>query len=175
VQELGLLLAIATGTILRTGPAGVIQILQILDKNIIAALAGGFNYNPLATDPTKPWAAAPNMDNIIGLSFRFPYLINLVAQAMTFAAGATGVTAGAGGSGVLNVAASLVREYRVTLKKIQRINKSINASVPNGSTVVTFTSAQPVGVITPGMLVTAAAGYCCKYKHCRCNARAREF
>jgi len=148
--------AIATGTILRTGPAGGYTDTTDIGQNIIAALAGGFNYNPLQPDPTKPWAAAPNMDNIIGLSFRFLF-INLVAQAMTFAAGATGVTAGAGGSGVLNVAASLVREYRVTLRNTTN-QQVINASVPNGSTVVTFTSAQPVGVITPGMLVTAAAG-----------------
>jgi len=73
---------------------------------------------------------------------------------MTFAAGATGVTAGAGGSGVLNVAASLVREYRVTLRNTTN-QQVINASVPNGSTVVTFTSAQPVGVITLECL------YCC--------------
>jgi len=54
-----------------------------IGQNIIAALAGGFNYNPLQPDPTKPWAAAPNMDNIIGLSFRFLF-INLVCSSNDF-------------------------------------------------------------------------------------------
>jgi len=148
--------AIATGTILRTGPAGGYTDTTDIGQNIIGALASGFNYNPLSPDPTKPWAALANVDAITGLSFRFLF-INLVAQAMTFAAGATGVTAGTGGSGVLNCAASLVREYRVTVRNTTNL-QVINASVPNASTVVTFTVSQPVGTVTPGMLVTAAAG-----------------
>jgi len=45
--------AIATGTILRTGPAGGYTDTTDIGQNIIAALAGGFNYNPLQPDPTK--------------------------------------------------------------------------------------------------------------------------
>ena len=148
--------AIATGTIVRSGPAGGYTDTTDIGQNIVGALAAAFNYNPLQPDPTKPWAAAPNMDNIIGLSFRLLF-INTVAQVMTFAAGATGITAGTGGSNVLNCAASLVREYRVTVRNTTN-QQVLNASVPNASTVVTFTIAQPVGTVTPGMLVTAAAG-----------------
>lgn len=148
--------AIATGTIVRTGPAAGYTDTTDIGQNIIQALAAAFNYNPLSPDPTKPWAASPNADVITGLSFRF-LLINTVAFLLTFAAGATGVTAGAGGSNVLNVAASLVREYRVTVRNTTN-QQVLNASVPNASAVVTFTVPQPVGTVTPGMLVTAAAG-----------------
>lgn len=146
--------AIATGYIVRTGPAAGYVDTTDLGSNIIQALAGAFNYNPLSPDPTKPWAAAPNIDSILGLAFRFMF-INTVAFAMTFAAGATGVTAGTGGSNVLNCAASLVREYRVTVRNTTNL-QVLNCNTTNASAAVTFgtPASQPVGVITPGMLVT---------------------
>ena len=86
--------AIAAGIIRRTGPVGGYTDTTDTAANILTALAG----NAQAAD------LAP------GSSFRLLF-INTVAFAFTFAAGA-GVTVG---TGTLDVAASLWREYLVTI------------------------------------------------------------
>lgn len=85
---------IATGIIYRTGPVGGYTDTTDTATAIIAALAGNFT----------------QAEVVPGTTFRLRF-INSVAQAMTFAAG-TGVVAG---TGTLNVAASLWREYLVTI------------------------------------------------------------
>jgi hypothetical protein len=73
---------------------------------------------------------------------------------MTFAAG-TGVIAG---SGTLSVAASLVREYLITILNATP-QQLINCATTNASAVVTFNlqanqAALPMGTVTPGMTVS---------------------
>jgi len=52
-RNLGLLLQLQQVQFVRTGPAGGYTDTTDIGQNIIAALAGGFNYNPLQPDPTK--------------------------------------------------------------------------------------------------------------------------
>lgn len=135
--------AIATGIIRRTGPGAGYTDTTDTAVNILAALAGNAPANPV-----KP-----------GTSFRMLFL-NTVAQAMTFAAG-DGVVAG---TGTLNCAASVWREYLFTV-----LNASppvtVQSNTTNLSTTVTFVlppnmASLPIGPnipswnITPGMGVT---------------------
>lgn len=85
---------IVTGIIARSGPTGAYTDTTDTAANIIAALAGS--------------AYLPEVLN--GTTFRF-LVQNTVAFALTFAAG-TGVVAG---TGTLNIAASSVREYLLTV------------------------------------------------------------
>lgn len=140
--------AIASGFIVRTGPAGGVTDTTDTSTNILAALAGN-----------SPGAVlAP------GSTFRLRY-INKVAQIITFAAG-VGVIAGAAGSAVLNVAASQVRDYLVTILNATPA-VTLQANTTNASAVVTFVfpsgivawplgqAANPQGItITPGMTVS---------------------
>lgn len=117
---------IASGLITRTGPAGGYTDTTDTAANIIAALAGNF----------------PAADMLPGSTFRLRFM-NTVAFAMTLAAGA-GVTLGTNGTNVVNCAASLVREYLITV---------LNATPPVTLTG-TFTNANPnvLFVLPPGML-----------------------
>lgn len=114
--------AIATGIIKRTGPAGAFTDTTDTAANIIAALSGN---NPAA-------------DVVPGSTFRLRYM-NTVALAMTLANG-QGVVSGAG---TLNVAASVIRDYLLTI---------LNASPPQ-TLLATFLTASPLVLFTlpPGM------------------------
>ena len=134
---------IATGIIRRTGPGACYTDTTDTATNILNALSGN----------------SGGADMVPGTTFRLLF-INTVAQAMTFAAG-TGVVVG---TGTVNCAASLVREYLLTI-----LNASpqviLNCATTNGSPTVTFNlpsgmSALPIGNapnavnITPGMTVS---------------------
>lgn len=135
---------IANGLIRRTVVGAGYTDTTDSSTNIIAALAGN-NAGGAIVEP--------------GTSFRLLFQ-NTIAQAMTWAAGA-GVLAG---TGTLDTAASLVREYLVTV-----LNSSpavtLNSNTTNGNKVITFnfptgTVSWPIGPsaqavnITPGMLVS---------------------
>jgi hypothetical protein len=144
---------IANAIINRSGPIGGYTDTTDTGNNIIASLGGAWNYNPLSPDPLKPWAAFANLDALAGSSFRL-LVVNTVAFLLTWAAGASGIETG---SGTLNIAASLWREYLVTVKNATP-QQTFNAVTTNASAVVTFAnpSTQPVGAITPGMQVSGA-------------------
>lgn len=140
--------AIASGFITRTGPAGGYTDTTDTAQNILAALAGNNNI----------------ADLVPGSTFRFLF-VNKVAQAMTLAAG-RGVTLGAGLSGVVNVAASLVREYIMTVLS-NTPEVTLNATFLAAGPAVTFVlppnmlafpmggADNPQGItLTPGMIVT---------------------
>lgn len=134
--------SIATGIIYRTGPTGAYTDTTDTATNILAALAGN----------------SPAADVAPGVSFRLLF-VNTVAQAMTLAAG-VGVTLG---TGVTTIAASLWREYLVTI-----LNSSpaitLQANTTSASAAVTFVlpsghNALIIGPnsnnnITPGAAVT---------------------
>lgn len=136
--------AIASGIIARTGPVG--GFIDTTDSawNIIQALAGGFS--------------AP--DAVQGISFILTYQ-NKVAQAMTFAAGA-GVTAGSN----VNVAASAVRDYLVTILNASppvtlssgttnaTKNITFNSPIQTGTYDTNSTNTKGYGTVTPGMVVS---------------------
>ena len=140
--------AIGTGIIRRTGPVGGFTDTTDTAQNIISSILGGSNQ------------LAP--DCVPGTSFRLLY-INTVAQAMTFAAG-TGVVAG---TGTLNVGASAVREYLVTILNTNPI-QLLMCGTTNASAAVTFNlpmnaTSLPelsanglagIAFISPGMSVT---------------------
>lgn len=138
----------ATGIITRTGPAGGYTDTTDTADAILKALAG----------------SGPAPDLAPGNTFRLTF-INTVAFLMTLAAG-RGVTLGANGSGVVNCAASLVREYLLTvLNNTPEVGlpcSTTNAStavlfvLPSGMSGLPFGSADnPQGVvITAGMVVT---------------------
>jgi len=139
---------IATGIITRTGPVGGYTDTTDTAANILAALTGN----------------VPAANVVPGTTFRLTF-INTVAQAMTLAAG-RGVTLGTNGSGVVNCAASLVREYLLTVLNGMP-ETTLNCNTTNASAVVTFVlppgatslpmTATPnpaVAPITPGMIVT---------------------
>lgn len=132
----------AQGILARTGPVGGYTDTTDSAANILAALTGN----------------APDIDVVPGLAFTFLYQ-NQVAQAMTLAAGA-GVVLGSN----VNVAASLVREYLVTV-----LNASppvtLNCNTTNASAAVVlatpiqmgtfdYTQNRAYGTITPGMSVS---------------------
>lgn len=129
---------IAGGIINRTGPvAGYIdtpatatQILTALGIGSVAAQAGGLG------------------DAINGATFRLIFR-NTVAFAMTFQTGVEGLVYGSN----LDVAASLVREYLVTLRNLTP-RASIQCGTTNASPTLTFDTAQAIGTVTPGMVVT---------------------
>lgn len=106
---------IATGILRRTGPVGGFTDTFDSAANILTALAG------------SDFAAKVAQ----GTTWRFRY-INAVAQAMTFAAG-IGVVSG---TGTLTVAASVIRDYLLTVLSAQT-PISLNA-VMNGTAAVTF-------------------------------------
>lgn len=108
--------AIVNGIINRTGPVGAYTDTTDTAVNIIAALTGG----------------ATSADVVPGSTFRL-IVINTVAQALTFAAG-TGVVAG---TGTLNIAASLVREYILTILNSQP-QIILQSATTNASAAVTF-------------------------------------
>lgn len=113
---------LASGILQRTGPVGGFTDTTDSATNILAALAGGLPQGVLQA----------------GTTWRFRY-INTVAQAMTFAAGA-GVVAGIG---TLNVAASLTRDYLLTVLSTQ-LPVTLQSNTTNASAVVTF-------VLPPGV------------------------
>lgn len=140
--------AIASGLITRTGPVGGYTDTTDTATNILAALAGN----------------SPGSVLQPGTTFRLRFM-NRVAQAMTFAAG-VGCIAGAGGSGVLTVAASLVRDYLVTILNATPA-VTLQSNTTNASAVVTFVfpsgttswplgqAANPQGItVTPGMTIS---------------------
>lgn len=141
--------AIASGIIIRSGPVGGYTDTMDISASIISALRGAG-----ATQAGEP-------DVVPGTTFRLRF-INTVAQAMTFAVATNaGVVIGTGGSGVVNVAASLWRDYLVTILNAST-QRSMICLTTNGSAVVTFVlptgvSAFPIGNsplainITPGM------------------------
>jgi len=136
--------AIATGIITRTGPGGGYIDTTDTAANILTALRGN----------------AQNSVVVPGTSFRLLFQ-NTVAFALTWAAG-TGVIAG---TGTLNVAASLTREYLVTVLNGE-LPVTLQANTTNASAVVTFVfptnvvaypiypGNPPAVVITPGMQVS---------------------
>lgn len=139
---------IASGFIVRTGPVGGVTDTTDTSTNILAALAGN----------------APSPNVAPGSTFRLRY-INKVAQVITFAAG-VGVIAGAAGSAVLDVAASQVRDYLITVLNATPAS-TLQSNTTNASAVVTFVfpsgitswplgqAANPQGItITPGMTVS---------------------
>jgi hypothetical protein len=131
--------AIATGIIRRTGPVGGYTDTTDTAQAIINALGGN----------------GPGVDVVPGSTFHLLF-INTVAQAMTFAAGAGVVV----GTGTLGCAASLVREYLVTV-----LNSTptfvATCSTVNANAVITFRNpgsdtqtCAPLGSVTPGMSVS---------------------
>lgn len=137
---------IATGIIYRTGPVGGYTDTTDTSTNIILALLGS------GSQGSGPGGNS-TIDVVPGTSFRLLF-INTVAQALTFAAG-VGVVAG---TGTLDVAASLTREYLVTI-----LNATpqilLNCATTNGSAVVTFNLTSPavslaMGLVTPGMTIS---------------------
>src|SRR5712664_2792401 len=123
---------IAAGIIRRTGPAGAYVDTTDTAQNILAALAG----NDFA------------LNVIPGTTFRLLFQ-NTVAFAMTFAAGRGVVT----GVGTLNGTASLVREYLMTILN-STPEVALSSGTTNASAAVTLDVPQPMGTVTPGMLVT---------------------
>lgn len=131
-ETIGALTTVGSGTILaatlaqgilnRTGPVGGFTDTTDTATNILAAIGGN-----LAQGIVQP-----------GTTWRFRY-INTVAQAMTFAAG-VGVVAGIG---TLNVAASLIRDYLITVLSNQ-VPITVQSNTTNASAVVTF-------VLPPGL------------------------
>lgn len=108
--------AIANGIINRTGPVAGYTDTTDTATNILAAIAGN----------------APVADVAVGTTFRL-IVRNTVAQALTFAAG-TGVVVG---TGTLDIAASLVREYILTVLSTQSLI-IIQSNTTNASKVVTW-------------------------------------
>lgn len=132
--------ALASGIITRTGPVGAYTDTTDSAQNIITALAG----NGYA------------VDSLPGTSWRMRY-INTVAEAMTLAAG-TGVVLNTTGSGVLNVAASTVREWLMHILN-STATTTQNAVVTNNSKVVTWVlpgnrSSRVLGPNGPGDITT---------------------
>lgn len=142
---------IAAGIITRSGPVGGYTDTTDSADSIIAALAGN--------------DAAANLAQ--GSTFRLTF-INTVAQAMTLAAG-TGVTLDTtNGSGVVNCAASLVREYLVTVNNASRAvtqqmnylttTKILNFNLSSGEASKPLRASNGVGLaITPGMIVSGTS------------------
>jgi hypothetical protein len=125
--------AIATGIIRRTGPVGGYTDTTDTAVNILTALAGNADFAEV----------------VAGMTFDLTF-INTVAQAMTFAAGA-GVVAG---TGTLNCAASLVRDYILTVLNTTKV-QAIQANTTNASAVVTFVL--PAGMTALPMYGAGAA------------------
>lgn len=127
---------IASGIINRTGPgAGYVDTTDT-STNILLALAGNGSL----------------VDAVPGTSFKL-VVRNTVAYALTYAGG-LGVKTG---TGTLDIAASLVREYLVTILN-STPQQLLNCGTTNASAVVTFNTingaALPIGLITPGMTVS---------------------
>lgn len=139
---------IASGVITRSASGGAVTDTTDTSTNILAALAGN----------------SPGAILAPGTTFRLRY-INKVASIITFAAG-VGCIAGALGSAVLNIAASQVREFLVTILNASPA-VTLQSNTTNASAVVTFVfpsgmtswplgaAANPQGIsITPGMTVS---------------------
>lgn len=126
--------AIVTGIITRTGAPGA-GITDTTDSavNIMTALAGN----------------APAADLAVGDTFRM-LLCNRTGQAITLAAGAGVVLDTTLGSGVVNCAASVTREYLVTVNSVCP-SYNLQATVTNASKTVSF-------VLQPGQ-VAIGIGY----------------
>lgn len=135
---------IANGIIRRTVVGAGYTDTTDTSTNILAALAGN-NGGGALVEP--------------GTSFRLLFQ-NTIAQAMTWAAG-VGVIAG---TGTLDCAASLVREYLVTILNASPA-VTLNCNTTNGNKIITFnfptgTVAWPIGPsnlavnVTPGMIVS---------------------
>lgn len=152
-----LALAIAGGSLKRTGPAGAFIDTFDTANNIINALSGNAaSISAAGSNPFNPsfqsvafgaTFVAPGQPQP-GASFRWLYL-NTVAFAMTAAVAAnSGVILGTNP----NVAASLVRLY---LFQIQNGSPAIlvNANLTNASAVVTGLTTAQTNQITPGMSV----------------------
>lgn len=138
---------IANGIVRRTGPAGGFTDTFDTSTNIITALLGG------APQSMGGGAGNCGIDIVPGTTFRLLY-INTVAQAMTYAGG-LGVKSG---TGTLDVAASLWREYLLTVLN-STPQQLLNCATTNASAVVTFNLqanqvSLPMGTVTPGMTVS---------------------
>jgi hypothetical protein len=140
--------AIATGIIRRTGSTAAYTDTTDTAANIIAALSGN----------------SPSLNVLPGQSFRL-LVQNTVAFALTFAAG-VGVNPGIG-TGTLNIAASLAREYLVTILNTTPVqmwqmtltNASPNALfvLPPGAVALKFPVDGGSGPsMTPGALISDA-------------------
>lgn len=125
---------IATGYIKRSGSGAAYTDTTDTATAIIKALQGNDQ----------------GIDVVPGTTFRL-IVANTVAFALTFAAG-TGVKTG---DGTLDIAASKVREYLVTILNATP-TVVINSSTTNASKTITFDAAVPLGTITPGMTVSGA-------------------
>lgn len=124
--------AIANGLLRRTGPTGAYTDTTDTAANIIAAIKGNYDTS----------------NTLCGVAFEL-VVQNTVAYALTFAAG-TGVVAG---TGTLDIAASKVRKYLVTILNDQPV-VTLNGTVTNGSKVITF--ALPAGAASIPMLGSGA-------------------
>lgn len=124
---------IAGGLINRTGPAGGFTDTTDTAEAILRALSGNSAFRPP-----------------LGVGFRLMY-INGVAQAMTFANG-RGVT----NTGVVNVAASAIREFYVSVVN-NTPEVSYVGNVTNADPNITGLTAAQVAVLTPGMMITGTS------------------
>lgn len=157
-----------TPGLLATAGAGVLTGAAIASGLITRSNGGGAAFADTTDTSTNILLAlAGNSPGAIiapGSTFRLRY-INKVAFLMTFTAG-VGVIAGTGGSGVLNVAASLVRDYLVTILNATPA-VTLQSNTTNANAVVTFVfpsgmTAWPLGsqgnpqgiTVTPGMTVS---------------------
>lgn len=145
---------IASGIVVRTGPVGGYTDTPDTAQNILNALGGNFGFNP---NNTAAQGGVPQVDSLSGICFDF-WFQNAVAQAMTFGTSVEGIEYGSN----LNVAASLVRLYKVYIKNTTP-RQSLIAAQTNASPTITLATPVAMGVITPGMLATgtniAAASY----------------
>lgn len=128
--------AIATGIINRTGSTAGYTDTTDTAANILTAIAG------------DAWAAVV----VPGQTFRL-IVQNTVAFALTWAAG-TGVLTG---NGTLNIAASLVREYLITVLNTTPVQLH-QCATTNGSAVVTFVLATGQVALGIGPFATNANG-----------------
>jgi hypothetical protein len=122
--------SIAAGVIRRTGPGGAYTDTTPTAQQIIDALGGGDGVAP-------------------GCAFRLVFQ-NAVAQAMTFAAG-EGVLAGNN----VNVAASAIRTYLITLQNTTQ-RQSYVASVTNGAATLSGLTNAQLDTLTVGMMAISA-------------------
>lgn len=118
-------------------------------SNIIAALAG--NQGTVTQSyggPTTVTVLQGQPNCVPGSTMRLIFR-NTVAQAMTFGTGVEGITYGSN----VDVAASLVREYLITiLNSTPRV--SLQCTNTNASKTITLSTPQPMGTITPGMWIS---------------------
>lgn len=127
---------IAAGIINRTGMTLGRTDTTDTAENVLRALAGNdYDANVLA-----------------GTTFRFSYRQS-AAVATTWAHGRGWIA----GIGTLDVTASRIKDFMVEILNATR-EVALTGATTNASAVVTLAVPQALGIITPGMLVSAAAG-----------------